>query len=278
MLITLLKEPLLHFILIALLFFVAYQQLNPSEDNDFTITVSEGRLQLLKNQFTERWKREPLPEELQNSAMLYAINEMYLREAKALAMDKGDTVIDRRLKQKMDYMLEDLAATKVPTEEEMQAFYTDNAERYKSPDVYSFQQVYLSVDRNQAELDQKQADNQALLAAGKSPEGDQTLLPKSIQQQSDFQIERRFGKAFTAKLGYLKLGEWQGPIQSGLGLHYLLITEKTPSALQPLATVKSTVLQDMQYQNRLELVKTFEEKLQEKYTVTIAQPEPEAVQ
>ncbi|ARN74321.1 peptidyl-prolyl cis-trans isomerase [Oceanicoccus sagamiensis] len=275
MLKTLLKEPLLHFILIALLFFVAYQQLNPPQENDFTISVSEGRLQLLKNQFTERWKREPLPEEIQNSAMLYAINEMYLREARALAMDKGDTVIDRRIKQKMDYMLEDLAATKQPTAEEIQAFYQTNAERYMAPDIYSFQQVYLSMDRPQAELEQKQAENKVLLASGKTPEGDQTLLPKNLQQQPDFQIERRFGKAFVAELKGLDVGQWQGPIKSGLGLHYILIAEKNPATLQPLAAVQETVLQDMQYQNRLELVKTFEQKLQEKYTVIIAQPETE---
>ena len=147
-----------------------------------------------------------------------------------------------------------------------------------SPEVYSFQQVYLSVDRDQAELTQKQADNEALLAAGKIPVGDQTLLPGTIQQQSDFQIERRFGKAFTIALAELRVGQWQGPVKSGLGLHYILISEKTPSALQPLSTVRETVLQDMQYQNRLALVKTFEEKLQEKYTVVIAQPAVGAAQ
>ena len=46
---------------------------------------------------------------LMASALLYAINEMYTREAKALGMDQGDAIIDRRLKQKMDYMLDDIA-------------------------------------------------------------------------------------------------------------------------------------------------------------------------
>ncbi len=268
------KEPLLHFIIIALLFFVAYQQLNPAEDTGFTITVSEGRQQLLKNQFTERWKREPLPRELQNSAQLYAINEMYLREAKALGMDQGDTVIDRRLKQKMDYMLEDIAATKQPSEQEIEAFYQANADRYMSPVIVSFTQIYLSMDRADVEMEQRLADNKALLDQGKIPQGDQTLLPKTITQQPTFQIERRFGKQFTEAINGLPINQWQGPVPSGLGLHYVLVTDKTPATLQPLATVKQTVIQDLQYQNRLALVKSFEEKLQEKYTVVIKQAEP----
>ena len=72
--------------------------------------------------FRAAWPDYPLPEELNNAAMLYAINEMYLREARALGMAEGDTVIDRRLKQKMDYMLEDLAASKQASEQEIEAF------------------------------------------------------------------------------------------------------------------------------------------------------------
>jgi len=272
MLVKLLKEPLLHFIIIALLFFVAYQQINPAEEDDFTISVSEGRMALLKNQFTERWKREPLAKELQNSAQLYAINEMYLREAKALGMDQNDVVIDRRLKQKMDYMLDDLSAVKQATDAEINAFYTANSDRYRASAVYSFEQVYLSTDRSQEAIKQIQADNEALLAAGTPPKGDQTLLPKTLRQQSVFQIERRFGKQFTAGLEDLQLDQWQGPIPSGLGLHYTLITAKTPAALKPLAAVRQEVIQDLAYQKKNALVKVFEQKLQEKYTVEYAQP------
>ncbi len=251
---------------------MAYQQINPAEEDGFTISVSEGRMALLKNQFTERWKREPLAKELQNSAQLYAINEMYLREAKALGMDQNDAVIDRRLKQKMDYMLDDLSAVKQATDAEINAFYTANSDRYMASAVYSFAQVYLSTDRSQEAIKQIQAENKALLAAGKPPKGDQTLLPKTLQQQSVFQIERRFGKQFTAGLEDLQLEQWQGPIPSGLGLHYILITAKTPAALNPLAAVRQEVMQDLAYQEKNALVKVFEQKLQEKYTVEYAQP------
>ena len=274
MLKTLLKEPLLHFIGIALLFFVAYRQMNPISNDDLSINVSEGRLQLLKNQFTERWNREPLPTELNNSVLLYAINEMYTREARALGMDQGDAIIDRRLKQKMDYMLDDIATARQPSEPEIQAFYNAHAERYKTPGVYSFKQVYLSTDRTEAERKRLIAENSARLEQGTIPEGDQTLLPHRVQQQSGLQIQGRFGQQFALALNELPVGQWQGPVTSSLGLHYVLITEKTDPAVQPLESVRQKIRQDMQHENRQLLVKSFEEKLQDKYSIVIDQPEP----
>ena len=267
MLKTLLKEPLLHFIGIALLFFVAYRQMNPISNDELSIGVSEGRLQLLKNQFTERWNREPLPKELDNSVLLYAINEMYTREARALGLDQGDAIIDRRLKQKMDYMLDDIAAAKQPSEEEIQAFYSANAERYQLPQVYSFQQIYLSTDRSEAERNRLITENNTRLAQGTLPQGDHSLLPRSVQQQSGPQIQGRFGQQFVNALSELPLGQWQGPVMSSMGLHYVLVTEKTVSAARPLESVRQKVLQDMQYENRQLLVKSFEEQLQSKYRI-----------
>ena len=275
MLKTLLKEPLLHFIGIALLFFVAYRQMNPIDNNELSISVSEGRLQLLKNQFTERWNREPLPKELQNSALIYAINEMYTREARTLGMDQGDAIIDRRLRQKMDYMLDDIAAAKQPSEPEIQAFYTANAERYKMPEVYSFKQIYLSTDRTEDERARLIAENKARLEQGTVPQGDRTLLPDSVQQQTGVQIQGRFGQQFAMALGELPLGQWQGPVTSSMGLHYVLITEKTDSAVQPMESVRHKILQDMRYENRQLLVTSFEQKLQDKYRIVIEQPERE---
>ena len=111
----LLREPLLHFIVIALLFFVAYKYMNPEDSSENIITISDGRIALFKNSFIRQWNREPLPHELDNVIQSYILNEAYIREARSLGLDQGDTSANLRLRQKMDYMLEDLASVKQPT-------------------------------------------------------------------------------------------------------------------------------------------------------------------
>ena len=122
------SEPLLHFLFLSLLIFVAYDFLNPRQDDQQVIVVSEGRIAQINNSFRDRWKREPLPKELQEVIHAYAVNEMFIREAKALSLDVDDQVVDQRLRKKMNYLLEDLADANRPTEEALKQFYANNSE------------------------------------------------------------------------------------------------------------------------------------------------------
>ena len=145
-------EPLVHFLLIAVLLFIIFKQLNVEETNPNTITVSQGRIEQIRQNFLARWDRAPLAKELENATLHYAINEMYIREARALNMDRGDKVIDRRLRQKIEFLIEDLVTTKEPSNGELMQFYQQHIDKYQTQAILSFQQVHLSIDGNKDEL------------------------------------------------------------------------------------------------------------------------------
>lgn len=61
----LLREPLVHFLFLALLIFVAYRQASPSISVEpDRIVVSSARIEQLARVFTKTWQRSPTIEEL----------------------------------------------------------------------------------------------------------------------------------------------------------------------------------------------------------------------
>jgi len=274
MLKKILTEPLLHFIVISMLFFVAYEALNPQEPDNQVIVVSEGRAAQINKSFINRWNRAPLPTELENAIQGFAINEMYLREARALTLDVDDKVINRRLRQKMEFLLADTSANNEPTDEELKKFYQNNAENYSSPLQYSLKQVLLSIDRTEEGLRQSLQQQNQRIQQGMAPEGDSSLLPSEVTLANHDQLARNFGETFANELESLELNQWQGPIKSAFGLHFVFLQARKTAMIKPFDSVKKSVLQDWQYENNKSYQKQYEQQLLERYKVTVQMPEP----
>lgn len=278
MLKKIISEPLVHFLVIAILLFIIFEQANSENENPNTITVSQGRIDQIKQSFLTRWNREPLAKELENALHHYAINEMYLREARSLNMDVGDKVIDRRLRQKIDFLIEDLVTTKEPTTTELMQYYQKNITKYQSLPVFSFQQVHLSIDGNKEDLQQKIAQQKSLISQGLEPQGELKLLPYQVNKQNNIQIDRVFGSDFSKQLANAPLSSWSGPIESSHGVHFVLINQRTPASNKAFELVKSTVQTDWQYDN-LQLAKaSFEQQLLQSYTIDQAEYSAETMQ
>jgi len=267
MLKKIITEPLVHFLVIAILLFFIFEQGNSVNDNPNTITVSQARIEQIKQSFLTRWNREPLAKELDNALHRYTINEMYLREARSLNMDIGDKVIDRRLRQKIDFLIEDLVTTKEPTTTDLMQYYQKNIHKYQNLSVFTFQQVHFPSDGNKEELQQKISQQESLIAQGKAPQGELKLLPYQINKRNSKQISRIFGSRFSKELKNAPLSSWSGPIESSHGMHFVLINQRTPATNKAFEVVKSTVQTDWQYEN-LQLAKaSFEEQLIQRYII-----------
>ncbi|WP_019026942.1 peptidyl-prolyl cis-trans isomerase [Colwellia piezophila] len=267
MLKKIITEPLLHFLVVAILLFILFEQLNAQESNPNTITVSQGRVEQIKQSFLTRWNRAPLAKELENATRHYAINEMYLREARALNMDKGDTVIDRRLRQKIEFLIEDLVTTKEPTTTELRGFYQQHIDKYQTQPLLSFTQVQLSVDVTKAALQQKIVQQRQLITQGKTPQGELKLLPYQVTGQNSVQIDRVFGTGFSEKLLAAPLYSWFGPVESSHGIHFVLVEQQIPAGNKDFDSVRRKVLVDWQYQNLQVAKASFEEQLLQRYTI-----------
>lgn len=107
-----LREPLLHFLLIGLGLFALYRILNPAADewdNRSRIELTDDDLRQLGVAWIAQWRRPPTPEEMRWLVDSRVREEILYREALALGLDQGDTIVKRRMAQKMEILAEDLS-------------------------------------------------------------------------------------------------------------------------------------------------------------------------
>ena len=142
----LLREPLLHFVLLGAAIFAAHSLLaNHSVDRPAEIIVTQGKLENLVIGFTRTWQRPPTDEELQGLIRDYVREEAAYRKALAMGLDRDDTIVRRRLRQKLEFISDDLVAQTEPTDANLQAFLAAHPEDFrKEPALYIFPGVLKS--------------------------------------------------------------------------------------------------------------------------------------
>lgn len=269
------KEPLVIFLLLGAALFVFYQQV--SEESIFDsnqldeIIVTQGQVDALKLRFEKVWQRPPSEIELEGLTQAHIREEVFYREAMAMGLDRDDAIVRRRLRQKLEFLSEDLANIVEPTEQELQAFLDANPEEYRPATTFSFQQVYLGEDeskRAEALLSQLQTNQIDPAEVGGSQ-----LMQNSFISAPDYNVQRSFGQEFLQGLQQLEVGSWQGPIRSGFGLHLVNISERVDGGAAQLSEVRQAVLRDWSAQNRKQTNEAFYQALRLRYKVTFEAPE-----
>jgi len=217
-----------------------------------------------------KFLREPLVHFLLLGAGLF--------EAIALGLDRDDTVVRRRLRQKMEFISHDLTAQLAPTDDELRAYLANHADAFRVEQRFTFSHVYFHPDRRGDDLER---DVQRLLVelhqAGRHVEvatlGDSFLLDQDFKAASRSEVARVFGKPFAAQLWQLEPGTWQGPVTSGYGVHLVFIRERTEGYIPPLDDVRDAVRREWANAQRLEANEQFYQRLRQRYTVTVEPPE-----
>ncbi|MEM1429131.1 MAG: peptidylprolyl isomerase [Pseudomonadota bacterium] len=237
---SLLKQPLLHFLLIGAAFFGLFAVIDDSPDlpDRPQIVVSEQDALWLAGQFQATWRRPPTPDELSGLVEEYVREEIYVREALALGLDQGDTIVRRRLRQKMEFLSEAGAEAATPDEAALRAHFDENADQFRAAPRVAFLQILLPPERPEA------ADEvRASLAAGADPEalGQRTLLPHAIPPSTRSAVDGTFGTGFFDAVALLSPGEWAGPVTSGYGAHLVRLDAAEPGALPPFEEVRDRV-------------------------------------
>ena len=268
---NILREPLLHFLLIGaglfMLFEVSQEQIPDAPDR---IVVSPGQLEQLQAQFKRTWMREPRQQELDGLIKGYVREEVLYREALALGLDRNDPQVRQRMRLKLEFLLEDLTAEEPPGDVLLNEFMQQNEERFLIQPRVSFQQLYLNPDkRADFDADAKRILKQLQQGAAVATLGDATLLPHELAQASQNEIRRSFGEAFAADVVKLPVGDWSGPIYSQLGVHLVRVSEHQAGYLPELAEVRHQVERDYLAQRRQQLKDKAYEKLREGYEVVI---------
>jgi hypothetical protein len=276
----LLKEPLLHFLLLGAAIFAAYSLMSKgSRDEPGKIVISAGQVASLAEAFTRTWRRPPTSEELEGLIRDRVQEEVYSREAVALGLDKDDTIIRRRLRQKMEFVTDDVTSLAEPTDNELNAYLKTHVDTFRTPQQFTFSHVYLNPQRHGGKLVQDTAKLLAQLQkvgdrADLSEFGDSFALEHNFQSVPTGEIVRQFGENFAAKLGKLSLGQWNGPVESGFGAHLVRVSERTEGRMPELAEVRDAVRREWANARRLETNEKFYQELLKRYVVTIERPSP----
>ncbi|MCH7914691.1 MAG: peptidyl-prolyl cis-trans isomerase, partial [Deltaproteobacteria bacterium] len=240
------------------------------------IEITAADVDRLQERWTKQWNRPPTETELKGMIEAHLREEVLYREALALGLDKNDTIIRRRLAQKMEFLAEDLANQVPPTDEELQEYLDQNPDRYRSPARFTFTQVYFSIDQRGAEA---YKDAERLLAKLQNntatpirvaDRGDRLMLDQDYVQSTELEVAKLFGQHFSEQLLEIQKGSWQGPIESGYGIHLVRIHDKVEPRLPELAEVLKRVQVDLESERRREMNKEIFEKLKARYEIVVA--------
>lgn len=278
----LVREPLVHFVLIGAGVFALYA-LAAGDDQDATrdtIVITEGRVQQLAQVFAKTWQRPPSPEELRGLVDAYIKEEVYYREALKLGLERDDTLIRRRMQQKMEFVTEPADEVLQPDDTTLQAYLDAHKSDFRVEPRFAFEQVFLNPDKPGDGAPVRAEETLKFLKAldGIPPDvGDPTLLPGEMPLSPLGGIARNFGESFAANLTDLPENEWAGPIKSAYGLHLVRVTKRMDGYDPDLHEVRDAVAQKWGAEKRDEFQAQAYDQLLAKYDVVLPNPEAEAL-
>jgi hypothetical protein len=276
-----LREPLLHFLLLGAGVFTVFHFAQPGQDAEPSakqIQLSLGELTQMALQFKSQWKREPTMQEFDFLLESRVREEVLYREALALGLDKDDTVVRRRLAQKMQFIAEDVAAAREPTAAELKHWFDKHRAEFAQPNRVSFRHLYFSPDSRGARTRDDAAKALAKLAG--QPEdtklagslADPFMFQDYYRDRAPEQMSKEFGPQFALAVAKLPRGTWQGPVESGLGWHLVFVDTVIPGGVPAFEEVEPEVMAAwLEEQKALGWRKAYQD-MRAKYTVLLPAP------
>jgi peptidyl-prolyl cis-trans isomerase C len=279
-----LREPLLHFLLIGGVGAAVYAYVHQGESTstNYQVVLSLDDLKQLDISFYSQWHRQPTPDEFTGLVEQFIRQEILYREALAMGLDKDDTIVKRRMAQKMEFLSEDVKTAHEPTSEDLKAWYANNTEKFASPDRATFRHLFFGFDMH-GDNAKKDAEATLQRIAAMSEEtgadkahADPFMFQDYYGDRAAYQLAKEFGPAFAVGMFKLKPGSWQGPIESGYGWHLVWIESIAPGGVPAFEEVEPDVktawLAD---QKAIQWQKAYA-TMRAKYEVIAPQPPPES--
>lgn len=271
------KEPLVHFLLLGAALFALGALFGGDEaaSEQATITVTAEDVDWLKSAWVRQWRRPPTEEELRVLVDTHVREQVLYREALAMGLDREDTIVRRRLVQKLEFLTEDLIDQVEPSEAEIRQRFEDNVQLYGNPERRTFTHIYFSVDsRGEAALSDAGRVVEELRARKEPPNrapelGDRFMMQYDYPRRSAPEVARHLGEEFARVLFELEPGQWQGPIRSGYGVHLVRVSEVVESSLPEFEEVRDRVLVDLMRERREAANQGFYDSLLKRYEVVI---------
>jgi len=272
---TLLREPMLHFMLMGIALFGAYRWMSPGDVGGRRIVITQGVVDDLVTQYVAARGREPSTTELNHLIESYVREEILYREGARLGLERDDIVVKRRVRQKIEMIAEEEASTRAPTDADLSAYLVANPARFVQPAILTFEQVFIGESTSGPGVVHAVALTRAALRKGvdSADVGEPTLLPHRMTLTPADLVARDFGPSFAAALERVPVGEWVGPIGSSFGAHYVRVSDRTHAVMPQLTAVRDQVEREWENERRQRARNDAYTKMRGEYQVTI-EPKP----
>lgn len=246
----LVREPLVHFLLIGLaLFLVASGKSAPAPGGDAArrIILTDDDLRQLAGLWRAQWNRDPTPQELRRLVDDQIREEVAFREAMAAGLDRQDILVRRRLVDRMNYLWETQGDFADPSDDDLRRWYAAHAGQFAPPREASFATLYFS-DRTRGGKAKEEAilardalSGKGADAAENAGQGDPSDLPPSVEAMSPDEVAGLYGQELATALGGLPLGVWAGPVAVPGGYDLVFLSARTPGDPPPFETIRTEV-------------------------------------
>ena len=281
-----LKQPLVHFLLIGLSFFLLFQWVSGGDPGDArTIVVNKDvlmthlqyRSKAFNQEIFEKKLAEMPEEELQQMIDDYVREEVLYREAMAMGLDKEDYIIKRRMIQKVEFISQGIAEnTQAISEEEVKRYYEENMEDYFIQPFVTFTHVFFDRERlgrekagalartKLSELNQEKVN-----FADGVKHGSRFLYHVNYDERTLDFVTSHFGKEMAEQLFRLNPSKsiWRGPYNSPYGSHLAMLVARQKGRLSPLDEVRARVQSDARRALIRERTENAVRKIVESYTI-----------
>lgn len=282
-----LREPLLHFLLLGTALFTVngyIERDRGSVEPSRHIQLTLDDLRQLDLVFRAQWRRPPTPEEFGRLVESKVQEEVLYREGLAMGLDREDTIVKRRMAQKLRFLAEDVAAAREPAPSELEAWYEANRHKFALPGRVSFRHLYFSPDRRGQGARAAAAEALARLAG--QPEdsklaaalADPFMFQDYYRDRAPEQLGKEFGPQFAQAVSRLAPGSWQGPIESGLGWHLVFVDTVIPGRSPAFGEIESDVKTAWLGEQKARAWQKTYREMRAKYTVLLPAPPADGVE
>jgi hypothetical protein len=261
-----LREPVVHFVALGAAVFALYALFADGKPPR-SLTADDAPIAQLRSDWQARTGIPPSAAEEQRLKAEWLEEEGLYRHARELGLDEGDTIVRRRLVQRMRFLIEDTTPVAEPDDAHLRAWIDAHPDKYVEPTRMSLDHVFFSRSKRGIELE---ADAEHATAALKATPnaavgGDPFPRGNHLSDYTPNMIARSFGAAFAEQVSALSVGGWHGPVESSYGLHVVRVTSRTEEMPLSFEAARERARSDWMYDQRKRLDREAVEAILNRY-------------
>jgi hypothetical protein len=216
---TIVREPLIHFLVIGALIFGIDYALHPPAKDEKVIVVTKALRQSFIENFDEDKERVPTEDELKNMVDAWVASEILYREGKALGVDRGDSTIRDRIAFKLQVLIFSQVQVERPTEGQLREWFAKNHQKFDKPETVGF---YFTPPTDEATARRELAEIETQSESSELQGKTRAVLGRPVAS-----LAPSFGEGFRDALLAAPIGQWT-VLQSKDGWHVVRLDARRP--------------------------------------------------